>query len=97
MKNIILVLLFLTNLAFSQLDDPKYKIDSRLISTNIKAKIIGDFREEIKLTNVSLDTVKIWYNSENLAKLIAVTNNEVGIDNEYFEKYHGFTPLGFEI
>ena len=97
MKNIILVFLLLTNLAFSQLDDPKYKIDSRLISTNIKPKIIGDFREEIKLTNISLDTVKVWYNSKNLAKFISVTNNEVGIDNEYFEKISTHFNMGFKL
>ena len=59
MKNIILVCVFITNFDFSQLDDSKYKIDSRLISTKIEPKIIGDFREEIKLTNISLDTVKV--------------------------------------
>ena len=97
MKNIILVFLLLTNLAFSQLDDPKYKIDSRLISTNIKPKIICDFREEIKLTNISLDTVKVWYNSKNLAKFISIINHEIGIDNDYFHKLSTHFNSGFKV
>ena len=97
MKNILLVFLFIPNFALSQLDDSKYKIDSRLISTKIEPKIIGNFREEIKLTNISLDTVKVWYNSKNLAKFISISNNEIGIDNDYFHKLSTHLNIGFKL
>lgn len=97
MRIILLLLLLFLNKAFSQLDEAKQKIDSRLISTNIQPKNIGLFAEEIKLTEISLDTVKIWYNSKNLAKFISITNNELGIDNDYFHKLSTHLNVGFKL
>jgi hypothetical protein len=96
MRIFIIVAVCFSNFAFCQLDEPKYRIDSRLISTKIQPKNIGSFREEIKLTNISLDTVKIWYNSKNLAKLIAVTNNKTGIDSDYFDRLSTHFNIGFK-
>jgi hypothetical protein len=97
MKIFILVTICFSNLAFCQLDETKKNIDSRLISTSINTITIGKFREEIKLANKSLDTVKVWYNTQNLAKFISVSNNKKGIDNNYFHKLSTHFNIGFNL
>ncbi len=97
MKIFIIVAVCYSNLVFCQLDESKTVIDSRLIPTNINPKNIGNFREEIKLTNKLLDTVKVWYNSQNLAKFIAITNNKSGINNDQFHKLSSHFNIGFKL
>jgi len=88
-------MLFYFNCAFSQLDESKEIIDRRLVATNIIPKKRGNFREEIKLSNKTFDTIKIWYNSQNLAKLIAVSNFHNGIDNNYYDSLLTHLCIGF--
>jgi hypothetical protein len=96
MKIVLLLLLFGFNLTFSQLNETKNVIDSRLISTTILPKNIGNFREEIKLAHKSLDTIKVWYNSQNLAKYIVVSNNDKGIDANSFHNLSSHLNIGFK-
>ena len=97
MKTIFIFLLFSSNFAFSQLDETKDLIDSRLISTNVIPKMIGNFREEIKLSNKKLDTIKVWYNSLNLAKFICVINKKKGFDNDSFHRLSLHLNIGFNL
>jgi hypothetical protein len=97
MKTILIFLLFSFNYTFSQLDETKDLIDSRLISTNAIPKMIGTFREEVKLSNKSFDTIKVWYNSTNLAKFICVINKNNGFDNDTFHRLSTHLNIGFKL
>ena len=90
-----MIILF-SNYTFSQLNETKSVIDSRLISTNEIPVKVGDFIQEVKLTNIKLDTVKIWYNTENLAKLIAVSNYKKGINSDIFPNLSSHFNIGFK-
>ncbi len=97
MKTQLIFIFLTTNFVFSQLDETKDVIDSKLISTNIIPRKEGNFREEIKLSNKSLDTIKIWYNTQNLAKFISASNVENGIDNDCFHKLSTNLNIGFNL
>ena len=97
MKILITLIILSSNIVFSQLDETKNVIDSRLISTNVVPKKIGNYSEEIKLSNKSLDTIKVWYNSKNLAKYIAVSNIKNGIDDDYFHNLSTHLNIGFKL
>ncbi len=97
MKILLAFIILSSNFVFSQLDENKDIIDSRLVSTNIIPRKIENFREEIKLSNKTLDTIKIWYNSKNLAKYIAVSNVKKGIDNDYFHTLSTHLNIGFKL
>jgi hypothetical protein len=97
MKILLAFMILCSNFAFSQLDENKDIIDSRLVSTNIIPRKIENFREEIKLSNKTLDTIKIWYNSKNLAKYIAVSNVKNGIDDDYFHNLSTHLNIGFKL
>jgi hypothetical protein len=97
MKTKIILLLLSINFGFSQLDENKNVIDSRLISTNILPNKIGNFREEIKLSNKAFDTIKVWYNSNNLAKFISVINKKSGFNNDSFHRLSSHLNIGFKL
>ena len=97
MKTKIILLLLSINFGFSQLDETKGLIDSRLISTNAIPKILGNFREEIKLSNKSFDTIKIFYNEQNIAKFISVINKKSGFNNDSFHRLSSHLNIGFKL
>jgi hypothetical protein len=97
MKTIIILLLLSINFGFSQLDEKKNVIDSRLISTNILPNKIGNYREEIKLSNKSFDTIKIFYNEQNIAKFISVINKKSGFNNDSFHQLSSHLNIGFQL
>lgn len=97
MKLLFLILIFVSNYGFSQLDENKKIIDSRLISTNVSPKFIDGYKEEVKLSNKTFDTIKILYNEQDLAKLISVCNKKSGIDNNYFHKLSSHFNIGFKL
>jgi hypothetical protein len=97
MKTKIILLLLSINFGFSQLDENKNVIDSRLISTNILPNKIGNYREEIKLSNKAFDTIKVWYNSNNLAKFISVINKKSGFNNDSFHRLSSHLNIGFKL
>jgi hypothetical protein len=97
MKTIIIFLLLSINFGFSQLDEKKNVIDSRLISTNILPNKIGNYREEIKLSNKSFDTIKIFYNEQNIAKFISVINKKSGFNNDSFHRLSSHLNIGFQL
>ena len=97
MKTKIILLLLSINFGFSQLDENKNVIDSRLISTNILPNKIGNYREEIKLSNKAFDTIKVWFNSNNLAKFISVINKKSGFNNDSFHRLSSHLNIGFKL
>jgi hypothetical protein len=97
MKTIIILLLLSINFGFSQLDEKKNVIDSRLISTNILPNKIGNYSEEIKLSNKSFDTIKIFYNEQNIAKFISVINKKSGFNNDSFHQLSSHLNIGFQL
>jgi hypothetical protein len=97
MKTPIILLLFSFSSAFSQLDESKDVIDSRLVSTNVIPKKIGIYHEEIKLSNKTFDTIKVWYSSQNVAKFISINNKKEGFDNEAFHRLSSHLNIGFNL
>jgi len=97
MKTLIILIFLSSNFVFSQLDKTKEVNDSKLLSTNLSPIKIGGFREEIKLYKKSLDTIKIWYNNQNLAKLITISNSKNGIDSNYFHNLSSYLNIGFNL
>ena len=97
MKTISILFLLSINFTFSQLDEPKVVIDSKLISTNIIPKMKGNYREEIKLSNKTLDTIKIFYNEQNIAKFISVTNHNSGFNTDSFHRLATHLNIGFHL
>ncbi len=97
MKTIIILLLLSINFGFSQLDEKKNVIDSRLISTNILPNKIGNYSEEIKLSNKSFDTIKIFYNEQNIAKLMSVINKKSGFNNDSCHQLSSHLNIGFQL
>ena len=73
MKIIITFILFFSNFVFCQLNENKKFIDTILLDINIANKLEGNFREEIKLIPETNDTIKIWYNHNNIAKQIIIS------------------------
>lgn len=97
MKTISILFLLSINFTFSQLDEPKVVIDSKLISTNVIPKMKGNYREEIKLSNKTLDTIKIFYNEQNIAKFISVTNHNSGFNTDSFHRLATHLNIGFHL
>ena len=97
MKLLVLILVFTFNFGFCQLDESKKNIDTRLVATNVNPKIIDDYREEVKLSNKTLDTIKILYNGQNLAKRISIINKNLGIGNDYFHELSKHLNGGFKL
>jgi hypothetical protein len=97
MKTISILFLLSINFTFSQLDEPKVVIDSKLISTNVIPKMKGNYREEIKLSNKTLDTIQIFYNEQNIAKFISVTNHNSGFNTDSFHRLATHLNIGFHL
>jgi hypothetical protein len=95
MKIIITFILFFSNFVFCQLNENKKFIDTILLDINIANKLEGNFREEIKLIPETNDTIKIWYNHNNIAKQIIISNHEKGINKKYFHDLSERFNTGF--
>lgn len=82
MKISLIILLFISNYSFSQLNESKKVIDERLVKTTLKSKLIDGFREETLLSQKSLDTIKVYYDKNNKAKIIKVIDRINGFDEK---------------
>lgn len=82
MKITLFIVVLISNFSFSQLNESKKTIDQRLIKTNLNSKSVDGFREETVLAQKTLDTIKIYYDKDDKAKIIKVIDKINGFDKK---------------
>jgi predicted nucleic acid-binding protein len=97
MKLLITFLLLICSFSYSQLNKTKSYIDSNLEALSLDSKTTNGYLTENKILKKTLDTLKIVYNTGNIAVEIAVLNSKDGITSDSFHKLSYQLNSGFKL